>query len=177
MNESGEVIGIVVATISGGQNLNFAISASEIAVVVANGIAPLDEQKLDKEIKRDMCVGLIDRFMRATAEGKPIDLHPYVYTNMPITYWYGIDSCTPEKAMQAMALHYKQWPNQKTKYDINQAEFQALYSGCLVKLPFEWWASNGKKSIHGRSELEAHLWIDVGANEYRIGNIRNNPLP
>jgi hypothetical protein len=186
LNESGEVIGIAQSTLTEGQNLNFAICASEISVVLKNGIinAPIAvvpkeaSPSIDETTKREAAVALIDRYMKATSDGKPIDLYPFV-TTPTIAYWYGIDNCTPEQAMRTIVSHYKKWPQQKITYDIRQLTFQNFWgqSGCRVRLPFKWWASDGKKSIHGESELEAIIRLDGDSNQYRICNIRNNSLP
>jgi hypothetical protein len=185
LNESGEVIGIAQSTLTEGQNLNFAICASETSVVLKNGIinAPIAvvpkeaSPSIDEAAKRGAAVALIDRYMKATSDGKPIDLYPYI-TTPTIAYWYGIDNCTPEQAMRSIVSHYKKWPQQKLRYDISQLTYQNVWpNACRVKLPFKWWASNGKTSIRGESELEAIIRLDADSNQYRICNIRNNNLP
>jgi hypothetical protein len=83
--------------------------------------------------------------------------------------------------MQKMAADFKHWPKQRTKYDITQI---VVESGpdyppgvCWIELPFEWWASNNKKSIYRRTRLEALIGWEGNSNSYRIYNIRNNDLP
>jgi hypothetical protein len=116
---------------------------------------------------------LVLSYMAATQNGEPGSLAPYCTTDL--LDWYGKKNLSYHQAEQDIADYYKAWPTQSTRYDP-----EALRVVCAdapdtydASLPFSWTASNGKKTLHGRSTFVARVVLTSNGAGYRIRAANN----
>lgn len=124
---------------------------------------------LDSATYREVAT-LVYSYMLATQNGKPISLAPYCTTRL--TEWYGQKNLTLQQAEQSITDYYRTWPYQTTHFDPAKLQVFPFREGrpvaYTVALPFDWTASNGKKSLSGQSVFGAIVILTTNGYGYRI---------
>ena len=118
---------------------------------------------------------LVFGYMNATQNGKPISLYPYC--TLRLVEWYGQKNFTIQQAEKSIAEYYKAWPYQNTRFDPSQLRIEAIDGQPNVYtaiLPFDWSASNGKKSQSGHSVLQVLVTLTTNGYGYRITAVMNH---
>jgi hypothetical protein len=126
--------------------------------------------------EEDKVAQLVYNYMKATQNGKPVSLIPYV-TNV-LDFWYGQKNVKRERAEKENVDYYKHWPNQVTSFDaskitVNKVERKDHLTMYSVQLPFSYYISNSVENKSGNKVFNAFVILTTNGVGYRIISAEN----
>jgi Trypsin-like peptidase domain len=183
MNSNGEVIGMAKAVREDGQNLNFAVHLSSLAVaynhsfekrVVMKEAAPVTTTTTDSTAPVDDTLQRVamvaSHFLYSIQSAKPA-ADAGTYLDNKLFEWYGTNNVSKADAIKDLWKHAALYPVQSTVSDWDNASFVKSGNLIVTKVPITW---NGTDRQGKVKTVTRFAYVAVNVKTFLIDGVKND---